>query len=328
MEFAPGSLSPAPVTLSSDHPITQSPARPLPAAAWRTHLLSDARLTALPDGTPLQLTASGIDLFERLTGGSYIPQDFHESTILLWCATRTPEELEAVWIPAPPESTEPEDPAASIIPIYNIPSLMRRVVRWRDGIIPAGARLEVHRLALALWDHEHGTLLEVDEAGLPDVPEAEKKSPPAVPTGSSPPSMPSPEATPADGLTCSTASAIAPSSPLTAHGSLPTESPSSLPPSDKSGTDSSTSCLPSPLTPVDPDNGQPFWVAELIGRHPLLYATGHQNESGCDIITANIHEARHFHSADECHAWIRTSNRREAWVARDHICEDAPAAAS
>lgn len=249
MDFTPGTLTHSPLTPSPAHPHTPTPAPPTPASApaWRTHLLTPSPHTTLPDGTPLRLTASGIDLFERLTGGSFIPQDFHESTVLLWCATRTPEELETLWIPAPPEDTEDAPGSPSLIPIYNIPGIMRHVVRWRDAIIPPGARLEAHRLALALWNHEHGTLLEIDEAGLPDIPDTEKKSPSAAPTGSSAPSTPSPPETPPAGHTSSTTSPTAPSSQPTAHGSVPTASPSSPPPPASAETPASTPSSPSPL---------------------------------------------------------------------------------
>ena len=205
----------------------------IPLAAFNDHLRTHpAPHTCLPDGTPLFLTASGIDLFERLTG-SFLPQDFHEATVLLWAATRTPAELEALWTPSPPEDVSDDAPS---LPIMRLPELMHRVIRWRDATLPAGARLQVQSLAMKLWAHEHGTALEVDTASLPDVPDAEKKSPSAAPTGSSPPSMPSPQETSPAGLPCSTAPATAPFSPPTAHGSPPTASPSSPPPPPDAGT--------------------------------------------------------------------------------------------
>lgn len=327
MNFAPGpgltSLCPSHTPLAPISRIT-----PISLELWRAHLHTAAPHATLPDGTPLRLTASGIDLFERLTAGSFIPQDFHEASVLLWCATRTSDELETLWIPAPPEDTDPAPDSASLIPIYNISGIMRRVVRWRDTTIPAGARTEAHGLALALWNHEHGTLLEVDEAGLPDTPDSEKKSPPVAPTGSSPPSTPSPEETPPAGPISFTASPTAPSSPPTEHGSSPTASPSSPPQPETAGTDSSTPSSPFPHAhpaatcdfcipgvdncPHPQDSGQPFWVAELIGFH--LYA----EKSGC--FTSDIHAAPHFPNEESCQAWIRTFTCPQDWVARDHLC--------
>ena len=213
------------IPLASALTLPPPPAQRLTVQQFNDHLRNHPEPhTCLPGGQPLNLTASGIDLFERLTA-SFVPQDFHEATVLLWAATRTPQELEGIWSPGAPVDNE-----ESTIRALQPTALMREVVAWRDTVIPPGARVQVINLAIKLFNHEHGTALEVDEAGLPDLPTAEKKSLSAAPTGSSPPSTPSPEGIPSTGPTCSTASPTGSSSPLTEPGSPPMASPPSPPP--------------------------------------------------------------------------------------------------
>lgn len=217
-------------------PVTAAAASSVPAGApislaqLRAHLREHPEpLTCLPNGQPLRMVASGVDMFERLTQ-SFVPQDYHEASIFLWCATRTADYWASKWTPAPPVN----DGDAVKIPALDAPGMLVEAVAWRDAVLPAGGTVEVEALVRRLWCHLHDVALEIDEAGLPEVPEAEKKSPLAAPTGSLPPSTPSAAEMSASGAGCSTSATTAPSLPPTAHGCSPKESPSS-PPSSASG---------------------------------------------------------------------------------------------
>lgn len=192
----------------------------------------DAHLS-LPDGTTLFLTASGMDMFERLTG-SFIPQDFHEATIFLWCATCSAEYWLQMWEPAPPVDRDEDTP---LLPVHRIAERLKEAVAWRDAFLPAGASIQIIALAMKLWNYVHETALEVDEAALPDTSgSAEKKSPAAPPTGSSPPSAPFPEEVPNDGPIFFTESATGISSPPTEPGSPAPALPPLPPPPDAAAT--------------------------------------------------------------------------------------------
>ena len=217
-------------------PVTAAAASSVPAGApitlaqLRAHLREHPEpLTCLPNGQPLRMVASGVDMFERLTQ-SFVPEDFHDASIFLWCASRPAEYWARNWTPAPPEN----DGDAVKIPALEGYGMLTEAVAWRDAVLPAGGRVEVLAFAQRIWAYLHNVALEVDEAGLPEVPEAEKKSLLAAPTGSLPPSTPSAAEMSASGAGCSTSAITAPSSPLTAHGCNPKESPSS-PPSSASG---------------------------------------------------------------------------------------------
>lgn len=176
-----------PSAFDSANPATAVKLHRMTVADFNAHAKKPDAHLSLPNGIPLLLTASGVDMFERLTD-SFIPQDFHEATVLLWCATRSAEYWLQMWEPSPPVE---QDDTAPAIPYHRALERMREVVAWRDAVLPAGARIQIQALAMRLWNYVHETALEVDEAALPDVPDPEKKSPAAAPTGSSPPPPPS-----------------------------------------------------------------------------------------------------------------------------------------
>ncbi len=358
MHFAPGpGLAPiSPLTPLS--PIT--PPALIPIQDWQRHTRRETRPAdfhlRLPDGTPLRLTASGIDLWERITGGGWYVETFHHASILLWCATRTPEQLLALWTPAPPEDTadgRTEATGEEILPIFRPDARLRDAIIWRDAVIPAGARQEVLLIAIALWAHEHANLLEIDEASLDDDNDGQKKSTFPAPTGSSAPSTPSAAETPPAGPPSSPSHTPTSSAP-TEHGSSPAASPSSPPPPAAGETSESISSSPSAdqcpycipgvdhctHTPADiaaaedlpsasPHTirpGIPFWVAELrhpIGNAQVSYASTAPATAGqCYVpVTTDIHKALTFPDHSTASAWIASQSTPGYWIATDHICQ-------
>lgn len=200
-------------------------------AAWKSHLANPGYHRTLPDGTPLTWTASKADLFEDIAG-VYQPVTAHDAELFLYIATRTADEMIALWRPAPPTV----DGAPALRPRHRFQEQLENALRWRDTHIPVAARPAVLAIVTAIIEHEYADALELDSDALDDLPEdPEKKSPTATPTGSSPPSTPSAPALP-DGPTSFTISPSTPSSPPTGPGSTPTETPSSPPPAATSAT--------------------------------------------------------------------------------------------
>lgn len=201
----------------------------IPREAWRrhveTHKGTPALFAALPDGTPLCLTAAGVQFYEQLTGHLAWPGDFREACIFLWAASLTEAEQEGLWMPQAPIDGG-NDP---VIPGMLSAELLKRFMRWQRAVIPPAysVALDVQSIAFAMWNHENGTAVSLDESALPDADESpEKKSPGVSSTGSSAPSMHWPEATSPAGPPFSSAPDTALSSPPTAHGSPPAASPS------------------------------------------------------------------------------------------------------
>jgi len=217
---------------------------PIPLSLWKSHRDSPDYLNTLPDGTPLKLTSVGVDFLERITGSLLWPRDTFEASALLWAATLTEEDEESLWTPAPP--IDDEDAAPAPLQGMNGEHLAKLARSWARSVIPPGATLYAQNLARALWCRENDVTLEIDQDAMPESDDTdEKKNPVPVPTGSSPASMPSPEATPFTGPP-SSGSPTAPSSPPTAHGSPPTASPPSPPPAEPPASSSSRTWLMEP----------------------------------------------------------------------------------
>lgn len=213
----------------------------IPLPEWHAHarLPKPQQILTLPDGTPLKLTAIGVHFIEQITGSLLWPDNIMKAYVILWAAALTDDAQEALWSPPAPEDDAEEDPVG--IPAYNAPHLAAMARRWAAAVIPAGAAIHAYNLALALWNHENGTAVEVDTAAMPetdDPAEAAKKAA-AGPIGSSVDSTPSAVETSSTGP-ASSDSHGAPTSPPTAHGSAPTDTPSSPPPPEPDGTPTST----------------------------------------------------------------------------------------
>lgn len=201
----------------------------MPVSAWREYAKRplDEQIRALPDGTPLQLTALGVHLIQQVTGRLLWPVDVWHAYVILWAASMHPEEAESLWQPPPPEDELDESGQEVGIPALNAPHLAAMARRWANAFIPPGAALHAYNIALHLWNTENETAVEVDTDALPE-PDDDAKKAAAGSTGLSPDSTPSPAGIPSSGP-ASSDSAGAPSSPPTAHGSAPTDSPSSAP---------------------------------------------------------------------------------------------------
>lgn len=288
-------------------------ALPLPVPAVPS-LTSVPSLPSAPDkSVPLALrftlnaTISAKANYYDLANTKRPPFDLR--TALIWlclCA----HDNSVWWQPRSPEHRDGEDPAPLPLAL-DFAAWMRYIQDWQNAHFAASESAAAEALALRVWIDAHRTVCvpELDDDST------KKNAPASIPTGPSSTPASSPEAMSADGTTSSTASPSPPPIPSSTHGSAPMESPASAPPNTPAETPRS---MPSSQPPPVP--GEVFWVAELIGRHPLLYATGTHDVSGGEQLTDNIHEARHFPDAELCRQWIRASRRPDAWAARDHMC--------
>lgn len=223
----------------------------IPLARWQAHLPSPARPeipaegdrpavpartaepghpaphTCLPDGTPLTWTAGRADIFEDLTG-EYLPRSFHDVSVFLWLASRENSWVEALWIPGSPVTQEVDGPE-DVLPRGRFAGLLAQALAWREIVIPAAARDSAMALTARILDREYDPSIEIDEAAIEEEP-AEKKSPQAGRTGSSPPPMPYAVDTRPNLPLSFTISPIEPSSPSTGPDSTPSACPLSPPP--------------------------------------------------------------------------------------------------
>lgn len=266
MEFPdldPIAAGPGPATAAANVPVSRtipaaaapapagaaSAPRLIPAAEWRAHCEkhrgTPALFAALPDGSPLRLTPAGVQFYEQVTGTLLWPTDAREAAVLLWAASLPAHEQEALWLPQEPLSLEESAGFLNaentrVIPGLSGQELTLRFLRWQRAVIPPAisAAVDVQTIALALWNHENATAVEIDEDALPEIPddnagtgpEAEKKNPAPLLTGSPASATPSAEATSPAGPPSYFTPATAPSSPPTPPGSPPPVSPSSPPP--------------------------------------------------------------------------------------------------
>lgn len=136
----------------------------------------------LPDGTPLILRAGMVADLAAIFGdefAGYVPQRYDEFAILLWMASRPPEERGAAWRDGKPPL------------LSDFAALRAHVSRWLDDTFRASEASYVHRLAIDLWVYHTAARVEIAEKKSP-TPE-ELRSTTLTPSPSA--STPSPEET-------------------------------------------------------------------------------------------------------------------------------------
>ncbi len=134
---------------------------------------------SLPDGRPLRLCADAIEYIGDDFQG-YEPGSLRSAMRVLYFATRTPEQMDALWVPPPlPPAEGAEGVLRTAEPVglaFRLRELQMEISRWGRETFAPCAHMGVRRLALDLWINV------VDRIPVP----AEKKSPEpeADPTGS------------------------------------------------------------------------------------------------------------------------------------------------
>lgn len=265
---------------------------PEPASS-RKHLPLAQRLTLNPT-----ITAK-VNYFD-LAQTKRPPFDLRTSLIwLCLCA----HDNSVWWEPRTPDHQDGED-AAPLPLALNFAAWMRYIQDWQVANFAVNEEQEIEALALRVWIGAHETVCVPEE-------DTKKNGTAPLPTGVSSTPTSSAEAMPAGGTTSSSTCPSAPPMPSSTAGSPPTESPASAPLNPPAETLRSTTSSPPPV-------GEPFWVAEVAGLHPLRYANGQTDEHGGDGVAADINKALPFDTVELVQEWIRTRRNPGAWLARQH----------
>ncbi len=356
---------------------------------FQRHLAAPESWRTLPDGRPLRLTAAGMEFILDDFGG-FDPEELRSAHRVLYFASRTDAELEALWLPPVPRlrdaATDDEESASPMA--LRATAMQARISAWAAATFAPCAHLGTRILASRLWTAIVERMPVSAQKKSPQPPASAAAPPPdsspstsATSHGSSPPAMP------ATGIDSSSPQTSSFSLPLPSHGSQSAASPASPSPSEPTasppsaetstppsqaaaqwlarhedgtfasafshGTTSSEqlaltfpsehhadqwiACTPHPakwtsyqrLIPSLPSApslpSSPFWVAEIANRHPLLYATGGKTSGSGEQLTNDIHQALRFPTEMDALQWINQRSRPAAFVAREHLCLDAPA---
>jgi len=237
---------------AQDSPVSAPPVTfPLiTVAALQQHLdTHPAPWRAFPDGRPLRLTSAAIEFIVDDFGG-YEPDEVRSAHRILYFASRTDDEMDALWIPSVPRIRDAAD-SSDAVPALNILHLQREISAWAGRTFEPGCFHASRKLAFHLWKAV------VDRMPV----SAQKKSdPPIAPKAQE--SAPSTSATSHGSLvdqtlsaigTCSPESMSSPSFPPSSIGSTSEAFPASP---SQSGTGASpasaaTSLPPSPAPPTE-----------------------------------------------------------------------------
>lgn len=138
----------------------------------KLHLQRPDSWRSLPDGRPLRLCVDALEYMGEDGFGGYDPGSLRSAIRVLWFATRTPEQMDALWVPPP---LPPVEGAEGVLrtaeqPVglaFRLRELQAEISRWGRETFAPCAHMGVRHLALDLWINV------VDRIPVP----AEKKSP-------------------------------------------------------------------------------------------------------------------------------------------------------